>query len=106
VNFNPKILQIDDEGNEVRSFDTRMLRVVERQEYSAPRQGQRGDFNIVDRVPKGGKDEIPSMLSAPDTTITFSCTRYDYDFKKSGGGRALWDQMGEIVPTFHVCSEN
>ena len=67
--------QIDDDNKEVRAFDTRTLRVVERQEYSAPRQGQRGDFNIVDRVPKGGKNEIPTILTAPDVTVTFSCTR-------------------------------
>ena len=67
--------QVDDEGNEVRASDIRTLRVVERLDVGAPRQGPRGNFDIVDRVPKGGKDEIPKLLSAPDQTVTFSCTR-------------------------------
>jgi hypothetical protein len=67
--------QIDDEGNEVMSFDVRTLKVVERPEYTAARQGPRGDFHIIDRFPKGGKDEIPTILTAPDTTVTFVCTR-------------------------------
>lgn len=65
------LFQIDDEGNEVRASDVRTLKVVERMEYSVPRQGQRGDFNIVDKFPK----DPASIMIAPDEKVTFFCTR-------------------------------